>query len=231
MFKLLLTRLRNGISEIARKHCELSFAQSGEDILLRTLFGDAPTGFYVDVGANHPFIQSNTYFFYRRGWSGINIDPLPGSMKKFKLLRPRDINLEAAVSDSDGIVKYYMFPTSFYNTASEDAAKRHFQQPARILEVKTRKLSQVLSEHRVAGGIDFLSVDTEGMELPVLRSNDWNRFRPRAVLLESFVDWRKTPAETENAAFLAGVGYKLCCNTATNCIFLENEYFRKRSGL
>lgn len=51
-------------------------------------------GFYVDVGAHHPMRFSNTYFFYRMGWSGINIDAMPGSMKEFKKYRRRDINLE-----------------------------------------------------------------------------------------------------------------------------------------
>ncbi len=67
------------------------------------------TGFYVDVGAHHPLRFSNTYKFYKRGWHGINIDAMPGSMDLFNRLRHRDINLERAVSDSKQILTYYAF--------------------------------------------------------------------------------------------------------------------------
>ena len=52
---------------------------------------------FIDVGAHHPMRFSNTYLFYKKKWKGINIDPLPGSMKLFNKLRPRDINLELGV--------------------------------------------------------------------------------------------------------------------------------------
>jgi hypothetical protein len=75
----------------------LSYAQEGEDMVLRRIFEDQPLGFYVDVGAHHPVRFSTTYFFYRRGCRGINIDATPGSMDAFRRLRPRDINLEVAI--------------------------------------------------------------------------------------------------------------------------------------
>src|ERR1700733_13651528 len=77
-----------------------SHSQEGEDRVLASLLlkahgGILPSsGFYVDVGAHDPFRFSNTYFFYRRGWSGINIDAMPGSMRRFISHRPRDLNLE-----------------------------------------------------------------------------------------------------------------------------------------
>jgi hypothetical protein len=71
-----------------------SWSQEGEDLILARIFGDKPDGFYVDVGAHHPKRFSNTYYFYRRGWRGINIDAMPGSMLAFNRLRPSDINIE-----------------------------------------------------------------------------------------------------------------------------------------
>jgi len=76
-----------------------SYSQEGEDMILRRLFENQERGLYVDIGAYHPKKFSNTYFFYRAGWIGINVDAMPGSMKKFRSRRPRDINIEAAISD------------------------------------------------------------------------------------------------------------------------------------
>ena len=68
-----------------------SYSQEGEDMILRRLFEKQKTGFYVDVGAHHPKRFSNTFFFYKKGWSGINIDAMPNSMRLFDKIRPRDI--------------------------------------------------------------------------------------------------------------------------------------------
>lgn len=90
-------------------HHNLSFSQEGEDMILRKLLDRKTTGFYIDVGAHHPQRFSNTYFFYLKGWSGINIDPIPGRMKLFNQLRNRDINLEIGISESKKSLTYYIF--------------------------------------------------------------------------------------------------------------------------
>lgn len=79
-----------------------SYSQEGEDLLLSRIFGDKKDGFYIDVGAHHPFRFSNTYLLYKRGWRGINIDAMPGSMKLFNRFRPRDINIECGVASGGG---------------------------------------------------------------------------------------------------------------------------------
>lgn len=79
-----------------------SYAQQGEDLILREILNYASTGFYVDVGAHHPFRFSNTYLFYKQGWRGINIDAMPGSMTLFHRFRPRDINIECGVANNGG---------------------------------------------------------------------------------------------------------------------------------
>lgn len=97
-------------------NAKLSYSQSGEDMILDTIFCDVKKGFYVDIGANNPYIQSNTHFFYKKGWRGVNVDALPGSMNIFRKVRPNDINIEAAISNSNEILSYFMFSSSFYNT-------------------------------------------------------------------------------------------------------------------
>src|ERR1700726_1466588 len=80
----------------------LAYSQDGEDMILRRLFERQKSGFYVDVGAHHPYRFSNTCYFYRRGWRGINIDPNPEAIAAFRRDRPHDINVCVGVSEEAG---------------------------------------------------------------------------------------------------------------------------------
>src|ERR1035437_67345 len=138
-----------------------SYAQSGEDMILDIIF-DKPKGFYVDVGANNPIIQSNTHYIYKKGWNGINIDAAPNGMTQFKMIRKRDINLEIPISDEQERLKYYSFKTSFYNTFDEQSAKNYNDELIGTNEINTKKLSQIFDEYLGENEIDLLSVDVEG---------------------------------------------------------------------
>ena len=100
----------------------LSYSQEGEDLILNRFFNNKENGFYVDVGAHHPRRFSNTYSFYKKGWRGINIDALPGSMVAFNKERPNDINLEIGISKKESELLYYMFNEPALNTFSETEA-------------------------------------------------------------------------------------------------------------
>ncbi|HUL14873.1 MAG TPA: FkbM family methyltransferase [Terriglobales bacterium] len=73
----------------------ISYAQNLEDVMLQRCFASQPEGFYVDVGAMHPLLDSVTCSFYERGWSGIYIKPHPNFHALLQRFRPRDVNLEA----------------------------------------------------------------------------------------------------------------------------------------
>jgi FkbM family methyltransferase len=166
-----------------------SFAQEGEDLVLEQIFAGQPCGFYVDIGAHHPIRFSNTLRFYRRGWRGINIDAMPGSMAPFDRLRPRDINLEIAIFGEHKIMKYFQFDEPALNTFSTVISESHRSKSSyhitAVVELEGRPLADVLDEHLPAGvSIDFMTIDVEGFDLEVLQSNDWSRFRPRVLLVE-----------------------------------------------
>lgn len=86
-----------------------SFSQEGEDVILQDLFLKKKKGTYIDIGAHHPKRFSNTYFYYRRGWRGINIDAQPGSMNLFNIYRKKDINIECGIGLESGNLDYYIF--------------------------------------------------------------------------------------------------------------------------
>ena len=64
----------------------------GEDLFILKYFKKVDKGFYVDVGAYHPFFWNNTYLLYKKDWSGINVDANSLSTKLFNLARPKDNN-------------------------------------------------------------------------------------------------------------------------------------------
>lgn len=202
----------------------LCYSQDGEDLILDRLLDGQARGFFVDVGAHHPIRFSNTYLFYLRGWRGINIDAQPRSMQPFKRLRPHDINVEVGVGSQPGHARYFRFNEPALNTFEPEEAKRKAGGPYRIeeeVDVNVRRLDDILAEELPADtAIDFISVDVEGRDLDVLRSNDWQKYRPRFVLAETL----RTPllelGQCPVSAFMVLQGYAPVCK-AYNTTFFE----------
>ncbi len=187
------------------------YGQDGEDLILNRMLEGQRLGFYVDVGAHHPVRFSNTYLFYRRGWRGINIDAMPGSMRKFDKLRPRDINIECGVAASSGKLAYYRFNEPALNTFDPAEAACKNKPPYRMLDtlqVNVERLDILLGKYLPSGQqIDFLSVDVEGKDEEVLRSNDWCRYRPRFILAETLRTDLLNMGACPLVKFLGSVGY------------------------
>ncbi len=204
-----------------------SYSQHGEDLLLRALLGPRTHGFYVDVGAHHPKFLSNSYYFYRRGWRGINIDPIPDVMGKFRRARKKDINLELALSEKRGTSTLYQFSDSCRNTLCHETAEELKQDPNFVFlneqQISTDTLAQVLDEHLPPDTqIDFLSIDAENWDLPILKGNDWSRFRPAVIIVEvnhfSLLD----PEKNDVYQFLLQQGYHLAYVVMTNLFFVSD---------
>jgi FkbM family methyltransferase len=210
-----------------------SWSQEGEDMVLRRIFEKKKTGFYVDVGAHHPMRFSNTYLFYRRGWRGINIDAMPGSMYLFKKWRPRDINLELGIAKQSGGLSYHIFNESALNGFSAElSAKRNLSQNSYfikdIVKINVKPLSEILHQHLEGFEIDFLSVDVEGFDLSVLQSNDWSKYRPRFVLAELLETSLFNLAQNPVAQFMKEQGYAIYAKQV-NTVFFEDLHYNDGS--
>ena len=207
-----------------------SYSQQGEDLILRILFSHLERGFYVDVGAFAPKRFSNTYFFYKRGWRGINIDATPGAVSTFNRQRPRDINVEAAVAGDSRDMTLYMFNAQEVNTLSPGLAEQETKHSARPLlsskTVRTRTLGEILDTHLPAGqDVDFLSVDVEGYDLEVLESNHWAKYLPKVVLCEDLaLDNLEDAGKSPVCAFLRCKGYVLFSKCFHTLIFAHREF-------
>ena len=206
----------------------LAYSQDGEDMILRRLFEGKARGFYVDVGAHHPYRFSNTCYFFRRGWAGINIDPNPDAIDAFRRDRPSDINVCVGVSDKAGELSFHFFNEPALNTFDADLAAERARLPDyRLVETRSvpvRRLDDLLTEYLPRDRkIDFLSIDVEGMDLAVLRSSDWSRFRPRILLVEAH---ERTVSAIENDpinAFAITAGYRLIAKTLNTLIYEDGS--------
>ena len=178
------------IKNVFRLYATKSFSQEGEDLLLKRIFEHKKNGFYIDVGAHHPFRFSNTYLFYKKGWKGINLDAMPNSMKIFEKYRPRDINLEIPVGKDGEKLVYYIFNEPALNTFDKNRIEAIVSKSVytliREMEIQIRSLKSILDEYLPKGqNIDFMSIDVEGLDFEVLKSNDWKKYRPEILLVES----------------------------------------------
>ena len=207
----------------------VSYAIEGEDLLIERALGHKNNGFFVDVGAYHPVKYSNTYRFYLKGWKGINIDAMPGSMDLFKKKRPKDINLEIPVADVSAILTYYIFNEQALNTFSEEEAKKKDGKgDIRLLrteKLQTKRLEEILDRHVKPGTeIDFMSVDVEGYDLKVLQSNNWIKYKPALVLVENLVSYNtlEKALHGEISLYMKSLGYNLFAKTY-NTLFFEDE--------
>jgi FkbM family methyltransferase len=206
-------------------HGRVSFAQEGEDLILERMFEHQPAGVYVDVGAHHPRRFSNTLLLYRRGWHGVNIDAAPGSMRTFKKLRPRDINLEIGVTADDAERDFYVFNEPALNTFDAARAKSLERPPYKIAgvhKVRCAPLATILQEHGIAH-IDLLTIDAEGFDFEVLRTLDWTKTQPRVVLMEQHSRDIEDLVASELHQFLRGHGYRFAAKTFNSVFYMRGE--------
>lgn len=173
-----------------------SYSQFGEDMVVKALLRNVRKGTYVDVGCYDPVLYSNTYYFYKRGWSGVNIDPNPELTERYRLLRPRDTFVLAGIGI--GEASYQSLADNAYNKFDKGSG------------MQLTPLSEIFKN---LNHVDFLNIDVEGMEMDVLKSHDW-QIQPTVIAVEHDSFNPDKPFESEVYAFLRAKGYILegMCN-------------------
>jgi len=205
----LIKKLKNKILEFwnnyLNDYSNISYSQEGEDLILNRIFESQEDGFYIDIGAHHPKRFSNTYLFYKKGWKGINIDAMPGSMKLFNFLRPRDVNIETPISNNSEELTYYIFNDPALNGFSKE-----------LSEERNKLLTENLDKDQI---IDFMTIDVEGMELEVIKSNDWKNFCPKVLIIEILKNDSENRIYDEIYGFLKDKNYQFFGRTYNSVFF------------
>ncbi|HEV3165811.1 MAG TPA: FkbM family methyltransferase [Isosphaeraceae bacterium] len=191
------------------------------------LFG-GQAGTFVDVGANHPFLDSNTYFFYLRGWRGVNVEPSARGVELFQKYRPHDLNLIVAVSDVEGEQPFYEIDgeegLTGLSTLATDVAEEHSAQGFHVVEsrVRVRTLASLIAEHSLAPP-DFLSIDVESHESHVIRGIPWNSWRPKVLVVESTLPLTHASSHNEWEPILIDHGYLFAAFNGINRFYLRDD--------
>ena len=227
MHNMLLIMVRNIIKFFVKKFNNKfylkSYSQEGEDMILNKLLENCKTGYFVDIGAHHPKRFSNTYFFYKKGWTGINIDAKPGSMDIFKKQRPLDINIEMGLSSSNEDLNFYIFNEPALNTFDYELANKRCNDKYFINEIRSVKcmtLDQIFDRYLPSNqSITFLTIDIEGYDLKVLKTNNWEKYRPDFLVVESYSMYINDVLESDIYQYLIKNNYKLVSKSFYSLIF------------
>ena len=167
-----------------------SYSQFGEDRFIADFFKDKKNGFYIDIGCFHPIMFSNTCLLFNNGWSGINIDLNQISIDLFNMIRPKDYNFCAAISNNieekDLFFDHDLSPVntiqkSFYDSANKDIAFKKLIKK----KVVTTQFSDIAKKVTSLSKINFLNIDCEGHDYNILSSIDLNRYSPELICIET----------------------------------------------
>jgi len=232
-----LSEIREARSTSSR-YAGTAYSQEGEDRILFSLFSllNIKSGFYVDVGAHHPYKYSNTCLCHKQGWRGINIDASAEAIAVFRKMRPKDINVDVGVGEKSEMLRYYVFDEPALNTFDAKVAQNVVNNsPYRIIEeriVEVMPLSQILDIYLPKRQqIDLLTVDVEGKDLDVLKSNDWARYVPFCVLVEFHSGFDQKEGfsfdevlASETTKYLQSKGYSVFAKTLNTIFFIFKKY-------
>lgn len=204
----------------------ISYAQNLEDVMLWRALNEVENGFYIDIGAWSPDLDSVTRAFYERGWTGVNIEPNPRFTEEFESKRPRDINLQLAISNQAGEQTLHILDSSGLSTLDPRIAGHHKAEghEGSMLTVPTSTLNQIWEQYVGARAVHFLKVDVEGLEKQVLDSNDWHKHRPWIVVVESTYPMSTKETHQEWEHILLEADYGMVYADGLNRFYLGREH-------
>ncbi|GAA4413277.1 FkbM family methyltransferase [Actinokineospora soli] len=203
----------------------ISYAQNAEDVVLARLFADQAVGRYVDIGAGDPVEASVTKHFYDRGWRGINIEPIPAKADVLRRARPEDRTLAVAVGAEPGKATLHVVEEEWGWSTLDDGLSARYRDDrgwhVQDVEVEVVTLAQVLDEH--PGDVDFLKIDVEGAEQAVVEGADWDRHRPRVLVVEATEPGSPEPSHGAWEPVLLAAGYRCALFDGLNRFYAQAD--------
>ena len=211
-----------------------SYSQGSMDLILNHIFKNKIDGFYIDVGCQHPIKNNNTYLLFKKGWTGVNIDLDNVNIDLFNFFRPKDNNINSAVSNKVEKVKlFYYHQKSPINTLDEKISLKQQAKIEKKIDIQTNTLENILDNYSIKT-IDLLTIDVEGFELKVLKGLNFDKYKPRVIIVE-FLDLEANKWEipynnldnvlkSEIYSFLINKNYKLVNWVNGDLVFIQKNY-------
>lgn len=217
-----------------------SYSQAGEDAILMYIFVMLGVPLsqctYLDLGANHPCDMSNTWFFYQQGARGILVDANPKLAEELRQARPEDRVINACVGPMSGETLDFHVLSADGLSAPGDVSEVLRENPSvRVLEtipMQTVAVNDLMEQ--LGGAPKILNLDIEGMEMEILRSIDFDKYRPTAMIIEMIPYSKQLVAGQKNQEilrFMQEKGYVEYAFTGINSIFLDMKFYEKVTGV
>jgi FkbM family methyltransferase len=192
----------------------ISYAQNGEDVRAWRALRHVENGFYVEVGASHPYDHSLTAALSAEGWRGILVEPEPAAAELLRAARPRDLVVGAAASERAGLLTW---------VNDGDRGEGHVEEGRDGLAVPAVRLSDVLDGAGVAE-VHFMSVDVEGHERQALLGLDLARWRPWVLCVEATAPLTRTPTHAAWEPILLDAGFHFVAFDGLNRWYVAAEH-------
>jgi FkbM family methyltransferase len=204
----------------------LSYAQNFEDVMLWRALGHIAGGCYVDVGAQHPRIDSVSRAFYERGWRGVHVEPVPAFADLLRADRPDETVLQVALAEREGTLMLNVFADTGLSTAVTSYALRHEAErgyAVQRLEVPVQTLATAMQP--LAGkDVHWLKIDVEGFELQVLQGWDSRVLRPWVMVVEATVPNSPQTDFDSWEPILLAAGYRFVYFDGLNRFYVAAEH-------
>jgi Methyltransferase FkbM domain len=201
------------------------YSQFGEQAFIIDYFNGSG-GCYLDVGAGQPVKGSNTFQLYRCGWRGVCVDPIAQNAWLHRIIRRKDFFVRTLVGNP-GRTNFWQFEPSGYSTTSAEVASQVIEFYGRgvhlvdVVELEIKSMHEVAAEFIEPSRIRFISIDVEGADSKVLRSNDWNILKPELICIEQ---WGDDENSREIEGILAWQGYHRLTKVGLSVFWKLNEF-------
>lgn len=225
---------KNKLRENNKKN---SYSQSGEDMIVDFVFTvlkiESPS--YLDIGAHHPYYLSNTAYFYEKKSFGVSVEPDPYLFEVIKKERPNEISLNVGVGLKSGDkADFYIMDVPTLNTFSKEEAERYVsfgnRKIKKVVELPLITVNNIIERYFNDKCPNFISLDVEGMDMEIVNSFDFNKYRPEVFCIETitYTEDNSEKKLQDIIDFMINKGYFIYADTYINTIFVDQIKWKNR---
>lgn len=230
--------IRDILTEFLRKKYKRSYSQCGEDLIMEHLllnFLKVDSISYLDIGAHQPDFLSNTYYFYKMGYSGVCVEPHPVLFQSFSKKRERDICLNVGVGTDNNrsadffIMSWLPFSTFSKEKAMETQNYNPKNKIEKVISIPMNTINEILSKY-FQKSPELVSMDIEGWDLKIMKTWDFSKFRPKVFCIETLLHDKRGKGNKDNELinFMLNNGYYLYADTFINSIFVDRKEIEQK---
>jgi FkbM family methyltransferase len=203
----------------------ISYAQNFEDVMLWRALKNIDQGFYIDVGAQDPVVDSVSLAFYERGWRGVHIEPTQQYSTKLREARPDEIGEQVAIGSSEGLLAFYELNDTGLSTADPEIAKRHQDAGYSAVQTAVQVMSlDAILDRYAHKPVHWLKLDVEGLERSVLESWRTSACRPWILVIESTKPTTQEQSHADWESLVVEKGYSFAYFDGLNRFYVHRDH-------